>query len=287
MGYYLTVLCQFLETLIVSIGSHLSFSSAGIFFLGFPVTFSFSAYTVAILQTTTNLNLSIIILFSLLLTFLMALGLALAYTKLSNDSYAVLTLSSLMAFDAIVKSWDTLTGGVLGIYGIMRPDFFQTLPSLAAGMGLLTFLLLCFEWILLKTPFGRSFRSLKESPLLLNATGTSAKSTGAIIIIISSIFAAIAGIFTLWRIQIIDPSFGGMALLLPVLTIAILAHKPRVSWIILSTLFVILLPELLKMDIFTLSSSHIGHIRLLLYSLLIIFFIKTLTAKTMQQQRIL
>lgn len=272
MGYILTTLCRFFETLIASIAAHLSFSLAGIFFLAFPVTFSFSAYVMVILQKQTDMGLSLAIISALLATGVLGTFFAYAYTKLSNDSYAVLTLASLMAFDAVVKSWDAVTGGVLGVSGIIRPELVSTLPQLAAALGVTVLVLLAFEHILLKTHFGRLLRAHKESEELINSLGTSSKHVGMIVIILACILSAVAGIFAIWRIQFLDPSFGGVLLLLQLLTIAILAQKPKILWIVFSALFVVLIPEALRF--FDLPSSLLGHMRMLLYALLIIVLIK-------------
>ncbi|MBT4936453.1 branched-chain amino acid ABC transporter permease [Candidatus Peregrinibacteria bacterium] len=277
MGYLLTTLCRFFETLIASIAAHLSFSLAGIFFLAFPVAFSFSAYVIVILQKQMDFTLSFAIISALLATGVLGAFFAYAYTKISNDSYAVLTLASLMAFDAVVKSWDAVTGGVLGISGITRPELLQTLPQLAGALGLLAFILLVFEHILLKTHFGRLLRAHKESEDLINSLGTSSKYIGMSVIILACLLAGVSGIFAIWRIQFLDPSFGGVLLLLQILTIAILAQKPNVFWIVFSTLFVVMIPEALRF--FDLPSSLLGHMRMLLYALLIIVLIKFVAYK--------
>ena len=271
MGYTLTLIARFFETLIASIGAHLSFSLSGIFLLAFPVSFSFAAYTMTILQEHWNFSLPVSVFLALLAALLLGLLFAFAYTKISNESYSVLSLASLMAFDALIKSWDTLTNGVLGM-SVIRPDFISQLMFLTIALAIVAIALIIFEYILLQTHAGRLLRAHKENNKLLQAFGHSPTLIGMSVIVIAFLFSAVAGIFTAWRIQFLDPSFGGILLLLQLLTIAILAYTPRIFALIFSCFFVVMFPELLRF--FDLPSAMVGHMRMLLYSVFIIVLIK-------------
>jgi len=282
MGYLYTQLARFSETAIMSMGAHLTIAVSGIFFMGIPVTYSLAAYALVISQ---NFGLPLIaaLAVALVTVLLASLIFILAYLKLSDDSFTVFTLASILAFDAAVKSWDSLTGGVLGIAGISRPEFVSSLVQLAWFQFFLALLALAIEQVILKTRLGRALKAMKEDKYLVESLGVSSRRVGATVILISSLAAAISGIVSVWRIQFLDPSFGGIMLLVQIVTIAIIAAKPKVRWLALATLIIVLLPEALRF--LNLPSSIVGHLRNLFYALILLVMIKNISEKLLPQKR--
>lgn len=282
MGYVLTQIARFFEGLMVSIGEHLTLSVAGIFFLGFPVTFSFSAYAYTILaRQGTPLWLAIAT--ALAGSGVVGVLFALLYRRLSNDSFAVFTLASVLAFSALVSSWESLTGGVLGIPGVPVPPFARGLSSLTFFEALLSAVLVAGEYFLLRSSFGRSLQAHKESKTFLDSLGTDSRSVGSIVVVLSSLLGAVGGLVTIWRIQFIDPTFGGVALLLQILTISILAVRPRVGWLMGATAVIVFLPEALSF--FPFPSSVLGPLRLLVYAVFLMILINRFSANYTSEKR--
>lgn len=283
MGYITLQLARLFEALILSVGTHLAISVGGIFFFGFSVTYLIGAYVVAIAGQAG---------IGILLATLTALGLslcagtlcALLYRRLSNDAFAVFMIALVFAFDAVLKSWSSVTGGTLGIAGITRPEVATTLTTLMLIEGVVALLCLALEYILLKSPFGRALIAHKESPRLLNATGVSAKKIGMLVIILASGLAGLSGIFGAWRIQFLDPTFGGVMYLIFGLTVAILAVKPKVSWIIGASAFSLLLPEVLRF--LSLPSSIFADLRSLIYAVLLVALIRWLSNNHTDHKRL-
>lgn len=282
MGYLLNITAKFLEGIVVSAGAHLTVTVTGIFFLAMPVTYASGAYVMVIAQKM-GAPLTLAISLSLLFAMCIAVFFAMAYTRMSQDSYAVLTLASVVATDALIRSWDSVTGGVLGIAGISRPEFLKGLPALVVGQLVIALLVIGAEYFILKTHMGRHLRALKESKTSLSSLGISWKETGATIVILAVILSALSGILTIWRIQYLDPSFSGVPILLTSLTVAILAHKPKAASLVIATALIVFIPELLRF--FHFSSVILGQIRILLYSALVIIMIRTLSPKGVMANR--
>ncbi len=282
MGYLFTQLARFSETAIMSMGAHLTIAVSGIFFLGIPVTFSLAAYAMVIAQNF-GVSLAVALIISFSAVLIASLIFVSAYLKLSADSFTVFTLASILAFDAAVKSWDSLTGGVLGIAGITRPAFVGTLVKLALFQFCLAIIAFMLEQVILKTHFGRALQAMKENEHLVESLGVSSRRIGSAAIIISSFMAAIAGIIAIWRLQFLDPSFGGLMILIEVVTIAIVAAKPKVRWLAFSTLVIVLLPEGLRF--LNLPSTMVGHLRSLFYALILLVMIKNISEKLLAKKR--
>ncbi len=65
-----------------------------------------------------------------------------------------------------------------------------------------------------------------------------------------------------------------MVVLIQVVTVGILAVKPKVSWLIGATLFVSWVPEVLRL--FDLPSTMVGNLRVLLYAVILIVALRSL-----------
>ena len=282
MGYFLIQIARICETTIISVGAHLTTTVTGIFFLGIPAMVLIGSYGMVIPQRY-GFSLSFALLISFLLSFLVSLIFVALYFKLSKDSFTVFTLSSLLAVQAIIKSWDSLTGGVLGISGISRPSFLQSLSMIIFLDIFLAIMILIMEYIILKTWLGRCLLGMKENNYLVESLQISAKKLGAIVIIISGLLASLQGILAVWRIQFLDTSFGSVLVLVQMLTIAIIAAKPKVSWLLASTVFIVLLPEVFRF--LNLPSTMIGYLRNILYSFVLILVLLKINKKHVSHKR--
>lgn len=282
MGYFYTVLGRIAEGFPAVIGMHKTFALGGIFFLAVPVCFAFGGYGMGILG---KMGFPLVYAMPMVFVLLFLLGglYALAYMKLTNESFAVLCLTSIIAFEALLKSWDTITGGVRGFSGVARPEGFSTLSSLAIFVVITAIVLLSFEYILLRTPFGRAIRGMRESKTLLTALGESPKAIGVTLVIMATMLAGISGILYAWRVQFLDPSMSSTANIMVLLTIALLAYRPKVLWLALSNIFVIGVTE--SMRFLPLPSTQVGYVRLMIYSIVIIVLIFVLADRISPSHR--
>ena len=100
---------------------------------------------------------------------------------------------------------------------------------------------------------------------------------------VAAVLSAIDGILSILRIQFIDPSFGGIPFVLLGLTIAILALRSTPGWVFGPMIFVVLVPEVFRF--LSLPSSIVGYSRVLLYSLLLIVLVRTLSTRYTPEKR--
>ncbi len=283
MGYLVLQLARFFETIILAVGTHLAISVGGIFFFGFTVTYLLGSYSVAI-ASQAGIPVLLSALIALGVSFAGGVVCALLYRRLSNHGFAVFMVASVFAFDAVIKSWDSVTGGTIGIAGITRPDFAPTLTSLMILEGVLAVICLSIEFVILRSAFGRRLLAHKENPRLLDAAGVSAKKVGMLVIIFASVLSGLSGVVGAWRIQFLDPTFGGVTYLIFGLSVAILAVKPKISWLLGASAFSLLLPELLRF--LPLPSSIFADLRSLIYAVLLIVVIRWLSAKHTDHKRL-
>lgn len=272
MLYFLVILAQFCRVLIAGIGLQLTYSTAGITFLGFPAVVNISAYTMAILQRE-GMEPWLAFGLALLMAAVVSLIFASIYQRISEDSFVVICLASIFAVEALINSWEPLTNGVLGISGIARPTGLQSLQALTMTLVILAVIALLGAWLVFKSSLGRKLRALREDKLLLEAIGISTTKISRGMIVLSGVLCCLTANFWVWQIQYLDPSLGSLLLLLELLTVSILAIKPKVIYVVIGTAFVVLMPEILRLT--DLPSTVLGYLRSLLYavSLLILIFL--------------
>lgn len=282
MGYLYTQLARFWETITTSVGLHTTLSVGGISFFGFPVAFSASAYVFTIAMKNGG-AFGVAAGAAVIVGILLGLGYIVMYRRLSNDSFAVFTLASVLAFDALVRSWDSVTGGVLGIAGVPRPPFAQPLAALVIFQMFVAITFLLAEYAMFRAPFGRTLLAHRENRNVLESLGVSSRTTGAYAILFACLTSAAAGLLTVWRIQFLDPTFGGIPLLIQILTVAILALRPRLGWLIGATALIVLLPELLRF--FAFPTAILGHLRLGLYAAVLLVLVGKISARYSMEKR--
>ncbi len=270
MGYFFLLINRLGQTFLMGTGVHLTFSIGGMFFLGFPTVVKVSSYALAISERN-GVSPELAFGIGIVTSLLSGLFFGILFLKLSSDSFAVLGLVSIVATEALARSWDSVTNGVLGLPGIVRPEFMQSAPFFSLVTVVLALSCLIFEYVFLQTRYGRYLRAFKEQPQYLEAQGVSSRKVAVCVLLISNLLLGIGGMFTLWQVQFIDPSFGGLPLLIELFTLGIIALKPKVRFSVFGALFVVFLPEVLRF--LPLPTSMFGYLRILIYSMFLIGFL--------------
>jgi branched-chain amino acid transport system permease protein len=129
MGYIILQLMRLFETFIIAAGLHLAISVGGISFFGFTVVYLAAGYVFAI-TAQAGLAFWIAVVCALVTSFALGIFFVFLYRRLSDDSFAVFGVASILAFDALLRSWSSVTGGVLGIPGVPRPGGFESSTNL-------------------------------------------------------------------------------------------------------------------------------------------------------------
>jgi branched-chain amino acid transport system permease protein len=282
MGYIILQLMRLFETFIIAAGLHLAISVGGISFFGFTVVYLAAGYVFAI-TAQAGLAFWIAVVCALVTSFALGIFFVFLYRRLSDDSFAVFGVASILAFDALLRSWSSVTGGVLGIPGVPRPGGFESSTNLLLLEITIATLVLVAEYVLLKTPYGHTLIAHKENATVLASTAVSPLGIGSIVLLIAAMSAGISGLLGAWRIQYLDPTFGDIHTFIALVTICIVALKPKISWIIGGTTLVVLLPELLRF--FPFPSSIFGYLRVLTYGVTLIILVRHISAKYTTNKR--
>jgi len=257
--------------LILAQGFNLSFGLGKLFNLAHVASYSLGAYATAILSTEYGFGFFECVITSILVASLFSLLIGLISLRLSDDYFAIGTLTFSFVISALLINWKSLTRGVLGIPGIPRPDVWGF--SITNNINFLyvlyvfVFISLILAFIIHRSKYGRQLRMLSEHMQAARALGAPILSLKTWAFVVSSSYAGLAGCFFGFYISYIDPSSFSLNEMVFVLTILIVGQPGSFFGVILSTFFLVLLPEPLRF--IEISPGILGPMRQFIYALIL------------------
>ncbi len=145
-----------------------------------------------------------------LLCFVIGLGLGFPALRVQTIYLAFATLGFNAAVWLVMRNEEWLTGGTYGINNIMRPEFFgmsldRNLPYYYMVL-VITVVLALLLGGLLRSPWGKAFKALRDNPIRAESLGVDTRSYTLLAFAIGSGFAGIAGGLFAAQVGFIDPA---------------------------------------------------------------------------------
>jgi len=268
--YGLFILSQWAVMTIAAMGLNLTLGYAGQVSLAQGAFVGIGAYAAAIL-TTQGVPLIAALAVAILLCF--AIGWLLGYPALRVQHHylAFVTLAfSTLAF-LVFRNEDWLTKGIYGISNIPRPVILgfptsRPLPFYYLCLGSLG-LVSAVMWWLIRSPWGRAFRGLRENPLRAQSLGIDTRRYTLMAFAIGSALGGVAGALYAPLNQYIDPVPFNLSLSLDLLMMVIVGGAGFFFGPFLGAMIAVLLPEWLRFtEGYYLMFYAIAVIGLLIYS---------------------
>lgn len=216
---------------LVTSGLNLTFGFAGQLALGQVAVMAAGAYVTAILGnygvTEVGVTLAASILVALILGFLVAIpGL-----RLSAWSLGLVSFFLVLLIPGIATATREVSGGLQGI-AVPIPTLFglpigSTTEIFYLAVGILAIWMFVFRNLILSR-YGRSLRSLRESPVLVDSLGQSAQRLRLSAFVVGSIPAGVAGCLYALQSGYISPSPFSLALLLAIIAAAVLGGSDSI-----------------------------------------------------------
>jgi branched-chain amino acid transport system permease protein len=275
MDYYLHLAILLSIYLILAQGFNLQFGLGRLLNFSHVSCYAVGAYTTALLSTNLNYGFLTCIILSIATSIILSFILSLLALRISNDFFAIATIGFSSLITALLINWRSFTNGVLGIPGIPRPEIFGL--SLNSNLYYLTLtsssallcMLLCIP--LFYGSYSRSIRAYAENELAALALGKNIGVLRFTAFTIGAGLSGLAGSFFAYYINYVDPSSFAMAEMVVIFTIVVIGRPGSFSGTIIGTIFVLLVPEVLRfVDI---PSSILGPARQSLYALLLYMFV--------------
>ncbi len=211
---------------LAAIGLNVHFGYAGLLNFGQAGFMAVAGYAMASLASTWGFSLWVGIAVGLLLTVLLALLLGVPTLRLRADYLAIVTIAAAEIIRQTVGSATLVDyfGGQDGLTGFIR-EFRALNPfssTISIGgfvswraydffvmfVGWILVALCCLiVWLLMRSPWGRVLKSIREDEDAVRSLGKNVYSYKMQALIIGGIFGAFAGFFTGFRSAAIGPSF--------------------------------------------------------------------------------
>ena len=208
-NYGIHLFTTWLIYMIAIMGLNLTVGYAGQKSLGHAAFFGIGAYTVAILMKA-GISFWIGLPIGALLCFVIGLGLGFPALRVQTIYLAFATLGFNTAVWLIMRNEEWLTGGTYGINNIMRPEFLgmsldRNLPYYYMVL-VITVVLALLLGGLLRSPWGKAFKALRDNPIRAESLGVDTRSYTLLAFAIGSGFAGIAGGLFAAQVGFIDPA---------------------------------------------------------------------------------
>jgi branched-chain amino acid transport system permease protein len=248
-NYIIYVLTSWLVMSIAAMGLNLTLGYAGQVSLAQAAFMGIGAYTSALL-TMSGVHWIIAAPVAMIVCFLVGLVLGYPALRVQHHFLAFVTLAFNTLVFLVLRNEDWLTGGALGLAGIMRPEFFgiKTTSNLSFYyFTLVIFLIAAFTfWWLVHSPWGRAFKALRENPVRANSLGVDIRLITLLAFAIGSAMGGLAGALQAPLVQFIDPPAYGLVHSLRLLLMVVVGGAGFYFGPLLGAALVILLPEVLR-----------------------------------------
>ncbi len=246
--YHLAVLFTIYAGLAISLDLIVGYT--GLLSVTHAAFYGFGAYTTAILMTAYGFNFFTALLLGIVVSMCAALLVGFVLSRFKDDYYALVSFGFNIIVFSIFLNWQDLTRGPLGIPGIGKPELFgftfsSTIEFLVLSVALMA-LVYGIARFVVNSSFGRVLKAIREDEKAISVFGYNTKTYKLVVFTLSAGMASIAGSLFASYITFIDPSTFTLNESIFILAMIILGGLSNVRGAVIGSLFLILLPEMLR-----------------------------------------
>jgi branched-chain amino acid transport system permease protein len=160
---------------LLGLSTNLLVGIAGIFSVSQAAVFGVGAYTVAYLLMNDLTSFLPAMLLASALCVALNILVTLPALRVSGDYFVVTSFGIQLLATAIFTNWTEGTGGANGLPGIPSADLFGKTLETSGEIVMLSFIAMvlgCLAfWLIMRAPFGRLLRAIREDELAVAAAG--------------------------------------------------------------------------------------------------------------------
>ena len=192
--------------------------------------------------------------------------------RLKGDYLAIATFGLGVIVYSVAKNWMSVTRGPMGLPGIPGFSFFGIqLSSVWTYLILVAFFVFLTYFIIrrvVKSPFGRILRGIREDEVATLAMGKDVNKHKIMVFVIGAFFAGIAGSLYAHYITFIDPSSFTVMESITILLMVVFGGMGSLGGSFVGAAILVIFPELLRF--LGMPSSVAAPLRQMIYGLLLI-----------------
>ncbi len=184
----------------VALSLTLATGTAGQMSLGQAGFLAIGAYASALLTQRLGWPFELALPAAAVLTALLGTLLVFPAFRLRAHYVAIATLAIGEIVNQVILNWNGLTNGVMGVANIAPPSFlgWQAVTARDVYWYALALLLVAalFQWRLVRSPLGRTWRSLREDDIAAQSSGINLNRYKTLVFVASAFVAGLSGAFT-------------------------------------------------------------------------------------------
>jgi len=244
----------------------LSIAHAGFYGIG--------AYVAALMVLHFHTNFLLNMACAAVLAGLLGFVVAIPSLRLHGDYFVIATFAFQIIAFSIMNNWVSVTAGPLGLPGIPRPEIlgftFTTHVHFLALVGFFAVLTFLFLNRLVRSPYGRVLRAIREDEVFSQSLGKNVTHFKVSVFIIGAAIASIGGALYAHYITFIDPTSFTINESIFILAIVIIGGSGNLIGSIVGATVLIMVPEFLRFV--GMPSSVAANMRQILYGGLLVLF---------------
>ncbi|MCX6046330.1 MAG: ABC transporter permease [Chloroflexi bacterium] len=248
--YFLQILTNAWLLGMVALSVTLVTGTAGQTSLGQAGFLAIGAYASALLTLRLHWPFELALLAAGLITAILGTLLVLPAFRLRAHYVAIATLGIGEIVNQVILNWNGLTNGVMGLTNLPPPTFLgvvAVLPHQIYWYSLILLLLgALFQWQLLRSPLGRTWRAIREDDIAAQAYGINLNRYKALAFAASAFIAGISGAFTGHMYTYINHETFTNTTSILVLTMVILGGMGNMLGAVVGAVALTVLPELFR-----------------------------------------
>ncbi len=190
--FYVYLLALIFVTGLLATSLNLVLGYGGMYQFHHAVFYGIGAYTFALILTKTELPAWNAFIAAPIMAALLGLVMGIICIRLSKLYFGMLQISLGSLVWAIVFRWYSFTGGDDGIHGCSVPAISSTTDTYYFTL-IVTALCLILMYLIVNSPFGRIFQSIRDNPERSEAVGVNVRLHQLTGLVIAAFFAGIAG----------------------------------------------------------------------------------------------
>jgi branched-chain amino acid transport system permease protein len=259
---------------ILSVSLNLIAGYTGLISIAHAAFYGVGAYVAAIMAIKLQSPFLVNIVCAVLLSGLLGVLVGIPSLRIRDDYFVIATFAFQVIVFNILNNWVSFTGGPMGLPGIPQP----TLLGLAISsnieflilVGIMCALALLITSRIVRSPFGRVLKAIREDEAFAQAAGKNIHSYKVLVFIIGAGMAAVAGVIYAYYISFIDPTSFTVMESIFIISIVIVGGAGSLWGPVVGAIVLVVLPELLRF--IGLPSSLAANLRQIIYGALLVVF---------------
>ena len=259
---------------LLGLSTNLLVGIAGIFSVSQAAVFGVGAYIVSYLLMNDITSFLPAMLVASVACVLLNVLVTLPALRVSGDYFVVTSFGIQLLATAVFTNWTSGTGGANGLPGIPPADLFgktldDTRQMVALCLGAMVLGCLAF-WLIMRAPFGRLLRAIREDELAVAAAGKNVLRAKVSAAAMAGAFAGSAGGLYATFLSFIDPSSFDLDSSILLLTMVVVGGARTLAGSIIGPFLLLALPQVLSL--IDIPTTIAAAARQLIYGVLLIAF---------------